>query len=60
MAPKVLFTTSNKRSMGETITRETKKRKAKERPKDEQSIGTKKRDRANPSRGRKLSHPWTL
>ncbi len=37
-----------------------RKRKAKERPKDAQPIRTKKRERANPFHGRKLSHPWPL
>jgi len=47
---------TNKRSMARTITRETKK-KAKERPKDEQLARTKKRERTSKSHGRKLSHP---
>jgi len=40
-----------------TITRKMKK-KAKERPKDKQPVETKKWEKASPSHGRKLSHPW--
>jgi hypothetical protein len=42
-----------------TITRKTKK-KAKERPKNKQLVEIRKRERASPSHGRKLSHPWPL
>jgi hypothetical protein len=34
--------------------------KAKERPKDKQLVGTKKREKTNPSCGRKLSHSQPL
>jgi hypothetical protein len=33
------------------------KEKAKEKPKDAQPIGTKRRERTSPFHGRKLSHP---
>jgi hypothetical protein len=45
--------------MAGTITRKTKT-EAKERLKDEQFAGTKKRERASPSHGRKLFYPWPL
>jgi hypothetical protein len=36
------------------------KGKAKERPKDKHPAGTKKKEKASPSRGSKLSHPQPL
>jgi hypothetical protein len=36
------------------------KRKAKERPKDAQLVGPKKRERVNIFHGKKLFHPWPL
>ncbi len=48
---------TNKSTMAKTILGETKKGEAKERPKDAEHQGPKKRERTSLFHGRELSHP---